>query len=38
VDVRTMHVFDPATGRNITLESGGTPVDAAPTALPDSPG
>ncbi len=24
VDARTMHVFDPATGRNIALESGGT--------------
>jgi multiple sugar transport system ATP-binding protein len=28
VDVRTMHIFDPATGRNIALESGGTSADA----------
>ena len=30
VDVRPMHIFDPATGRNIALESGGTPVEAPP--------
>jgi multiple sugar transport system ATP-binding protein len=33
VDVRTMHIFEPATGRNIALESGGTPVEA-----PSEPG
>ena len=38
VDVRTMHIFDPATGRNIALASSGTSWDVAPTARADSAG
>jgi multiple sugar transport system ATP-binding protein len=32
VDVRTIHVFDPATGRNVTLEGTGAPASSAGAA------
>jgi multiple sugar transport system ATP-binding protein len=41
-DLRTMHVFDPATGRNLSVETGEAPVAAdpappAPAATEDVP-
>ncbi|HUY49017.1 MAG TPA: sn-glycerol-3-phosphate ABC transporter ATP-binding protein UgpC [Streptosporangiaceae bacterium] len=32
VDGRALHVFDPATGQNLTLGDSGSPASAAPTA------
>jgi multiple sugar transport system ATP-binding protein len=38
VDVRSIHVFDPASGRNLTLGDAGAPADTAGSAGGDIPG
>jgi multiple sugar transport system ATP-binding protein len=37
VDTRALHVFDPATGQNLTLGDSGTHASAAPTATGGAP-
>src|SRR5262249_39378419 len=37
VDVRTIHVFDPASGRNVTLEGAGSPASSAAAAAQAAP-
>jgi multiple sugar transport system ATP-binding protein len=37
-DVRSLHIFDPATGRNLTLGDSGTPAAPAGPAEGDAPG
>jgi len=37
VDVRTIHVFDPATGRNVTLEAAAAPASSAAAAAQAAP-
>jgi len=37
VDVRTIHVFDPASGRNLTLEGAGAPASSAGAAAQAAP-
>src|SRR5213078_559111 len=38
VDTRKMHIFDPASGRNLSLGDAGTPADSAGPAEPDTSG
>jgi multiple sugar transport system ATP-binding protein len=38
VDTRKMHIFDPASGRNLSLGDVGAPADSAGSAEPDTSG